>query len=89
MPRSSAENDRIREATSEHILKTALSLFCDKRYDATSIEEIAKQAQISQGLLYHSTKKRSLLSSLSNSNGRIGKGREVIFKGVSIPLKNS
>jgi hypothetical protein len=48
MPRTSAENDylwarlrqRIRRATSEQILQTALSLFCDRGYYATSIEEI-------------------------------------------------
>jgi AcrR family transcriptional regulator len=65
MPRTSAENDRIREATSEHILKTALSLFCDKGYYATSIEAIAKQAQVSKGLLYHYFKsKTEVLSAL-------------------------
>jgi AcrR family transcriptional regulator len=53
MPRTSAQNDRIRQATREQILKTALSLFCDKGYYATSIEEIAKLAGISKGLLYH------------------------------------
>jgi AcrR family transcriptional regulator len=53
MPRTAAENDRIRRATCEHILKTALSLFCARGYYATSIEEIAKLAQISKGLLYH------------------------------------
>jgi AcrR family transcriptional regulator len=53
MPRTPAENDRIRRATREQILQTALSLFCDRGYYATSIEEIAKQAQISKGLLYH------------------------------------
>jgi AcrR family transcriptional regulator len=59
MPRTSAENNRIRRATREHILKTALSLFCDKGYYATSIEEIAKQAQISKGLLYHYFKSKA------------------------------
>jgi AcrR family transcriptional regulator len=53
MPRTSAENDRIRQATREQILQTALSLFCDRGYYATSIEEIAKLAGISKGLLYH------------------------------------
>jgi len=41
MPRTPAENDRIRRATTEQILKTALSLFCEKGYYSTSIEEIA------------------------------------------------
>jgi AcrR family transcriptional regulator len=59
MPRTSAENDRIRQATSEHILKTSLKLFCEKGYYATSIEEIAKQAQISKGLLYHYFKSKT------------------------------
>ncbi len=53
MPRTPAENDRIRRATREQILQTALSLFCDRGYYATSIAEIAKLAQISKGLLYH------------------------------------
>lgn len=59
MPRSAAENDRIRRATAEHILQTALSLFCEKGYYATSIEELAKQAQISKGLLYHYFKSKA------------------------------
>jgi AcrR family transcriptional regulator len=59
MPRTPVENDRIRRATREHILQTALSLFCDQGYYATSIEEIAKQAQISKGLLYHYFKSKA------------------------------
>lgn len=53
MPRTPEENDRVRRATTERILKTALSLFCEKGYYSTSIEEIARQAEISKGLLYH------------------------------------
>jgi AcrR family transcriptional regulator len=53
MPRTPAENDRIRRETTERILTTALSLFCKTGYYATSIEAIAKLAQISKGLLYH------------------------------------
>ena len=59
MPRTSAQNDRIRQATREQILKTALSLFCDRGYYTTSIEEIAKLAQISKGLLYHYFKSKA------------------------------
>jgi AcrR family transcriptional regulator len=65
MPRTPAENDRIRRTTSEQILKTALSLFCSKGYYSTSIENIAKQAQISKGLLYHYFKgKEEVLAAL-------------------------
>lgn len=65
MPRTPAENDRIRRATTDEILKTALRLFCDKGYYSTSIEDIAKQAQISKGLLYHYFKsKEEVLAAL-------------------------
>ncbi|NJO43614.1 MAG: TetR/AcrR family transcriptional regulator [Cyanobacteria bacterium CRU_2_1] len=68
MPRTPAENDRIRRATTEHILATALSLFCEKGYHSTSIEEIAKQAEISKGLLYHYFKsKEDVLAALVDS----------------------
>jgi AcrR family transcriptional regulator len=65
MPRTPKENDRIRRATTEQILKTALSLFCEKGYHATSIGEIAQQADISKGLLYHYfTSKAEVLGAL-------------------------
>ncbi len=59
MPRTPAENDRIRHEMTERILSTSLSLFCEKGYYATSIEDIAKQAQISKGLLYHYFKSKA------------------------------
>ncbi|QYO63930.1 TetR/AcrR family transcriptional regulator [Leptolyngbya sp. 7M] len=65
MPRTPAENDRIRRETMERILATSLRLFCEKGYYATSIEDIAKQAQISKGLLYHYFRsKEEVLSAL-------------------------
>lgn len=65
MPRTPAENDRIRRETMECILATSLRLFCEKGYYATSIGEIAKQAQISKGLLYHYFRsKEEVLSAL-------------------------
>ncbi|BAY21246.1 TetR family transcriptional regulator [Calothrix sp. NIES-2100] len=53
MPRTPAENERIRRATREQILKAAMDLFLDKGYHATSIDDVAKKAKISKGLLYH------------------------------------
>jgi AcrR family transcriptional regulator len=65
MPRTPAENDRIRRATTKQILTTALSLFCEKGYHSTSIEDIARQAEISKGLLYHYFKsKEDVLAAL-------------------------
>lgn len=65
MPRTSEENDRIRRETTQLILATALSLFCEKGYYSTSIDDIARQAQISKGLLYHYFKsKEEVLAAL-------------------------
>jgi AcrR family transcriptional regulator len=65
MPRTPAENDRIRRATKEQILSTALSLFCEMGYYASSIGDIANRAQISKGLLYHYFKsKEEVLAAL-------------------------
>jgi AcrR family transcriptional regulator len=65
MPRTPAENERIRHVTREHILETALSLFCTMGYYASSIGDIAAQAEISKGLLYHYFKsKEEVLAAL-------------------------
>ncbi|BAY07879.1 TetR/AcrR family transcriptional regulator [Calothrix sp. NIES-2098] len=68
MPRTPAENERIRRATREQILKTTRELFFTKGYHATSIDDVAKEAQISKGLLYHYFKgKEELLAALVDS----------------------
>lgn len=65
MPRTPAENERIRRETREQILNATRTLFYSKGYHATSIEDVAKQAQISKGLLYHYFKgKEDLLAAL-------------------------
>ncbi|MBD2164970.1 TetR/AcrR family transcriptional regulator [Calothrix membranacea FACHB-236] len=65
MPRTPAENERIRQATKEQILKAAMELFFSKGYHATSIDDVAKTAKISKGLLYHYFKgKEDLIAAL-------------------------
>ncbi len=65
MPRTPEENERIRRATKEQILKAAMDMFCSKGYHSASIDDVAKQAQISKGLLYHYFKgKEELLAAL-------------------------
>lgn len=65
MPRTPAENERIRRATRGQILKATRELFFTKGYHATSIDDVAKEAQISKGLLYHYFKgKEDLLAAL-------------------------
>jgi AcrR family transcriptional regulator len=65
MPRTQAENERIRRATTEQILKATMDMFLEKGYHSTSIDDVAKLAQISKGLLYHYFKgKEDLLAAL-------------------------
>jgi len=51
-PRTEKQLQKIRDEKRELILQTALELFADKGYYATSISNIANKAGISQGLLY-------------------------------------
>jgi AcrR family transcriptional regulator len=65
MPRTPKENERIRSATREQILTTAIALFSQKGYYSTSIEDVAKHAEISKGLIYHYFKsKEEILTAL-------------------------
>jgi AcrR family transcriptional regulator len=53
MPRTKEQYEKVRCDKSELIRKTALQLFAEKGYDATSISEIAQSAGISKGLMYN------------------------------------
>ncbi|WP_248924513.1 TetR/AcrR family transcriptional regulator [Paenibacillus hamazuiensis] len=65
MPRTPEENERIRQAAKEKIQAAAMTLFIQKGYHATSIDDVAKQAQISKGLLYNYYKgKEELLAAI-------------------------
>jgi len=65
MPRTPEENERIRQAAKDKINQAAMSLFVKKGYHATSIDDVAKLAQISKGLLYNYYKgKEELLAAM-------------------------
>lgn len=53
MPRTKEQYEQIRTEKRQLIKESALKLFAEKGYDATSISEIAKKAEISKGLLYN------------------------------------
>lgn len=53
MPRNKAENQRIKDERREQILSSALKLFAKNGLAATKITDIATDAGISQGLIYH------------------------------------
>lgn len=61
-PRSAIQIDTIRKEKKNLILETALELFAENGFHATSISQIAKKAKISKGLTYNyfSSKKEIL-----------------------------
>ena len=53
MPRTEEQFEQIRKKKKELILQTALELFAENGFHATSINQIAKKAGISKGLTYN------------------------------------
>ncbi len=53
MPRTEAENQRIRDERREQILQAAIQVFARQGYAATKIADIAAAAHSSHGLVYH------------------------------------
>ena len=53
MPKSEEQLERVREESRERILRAALLLFARYGYETTSIRAIAREAKISQGLMYN------------------------------------
>lgn len=88
MPRTPEENDRIRKLSKDKICAAAMELFIKQGYYATSINDIAKQAGISKGLLYNYYKgKEELLAEMV-----VARTREVIkvieeASAIEIPSK--
>ena len=53
MVRTQQQNEHIRDARKEKIRSIALKIFSEKGLFATRIKDIAKEAEMAQGLLYH------------------------------------
>ena len=51
MPRTAEQNQIVRDATRAKLVDTAMRLFAQRGYGHTSIRMIAKQADVSVGLL--------------------------------------
>lgn len=87
MPRTPEENERIRQASKENIRAAAMEIFIKQGYYATSISDIAKQADISRGLLYSYYKgKEELLSEMVET--RIMEVVDVMAKAVKLETPN-
>ncbi|MDR8394469.1 TetR/AcrR family transcriptional regulator [Aliifodinibius sp. S!AR15-10] len=52
-PRTPEQNEEIRRKTRRQIVDAAFELFAKDGYEATSIAAIAKNADVSKGLIYH------------------------------------
>jgi AcrR family transcriptional regulator len=66
-PRTTKQNEEIRQEKRQHILDAALKLFADNGFHATSISSIAKEAGISKGLMYnYFENKEALLRSIAD-----------------------
>jgi AcrR family transcriptional regulator len=74
MPRQIAENQRIRDERQEQILRAAAHVFARKGLAATKITDIATEAGMSHGLMYHyfSSKEEIFRSLVSRAMQGIG-----------------
>lgn len=52
-PRNKIQNEAVRQASIERIMQTCLDLFSRQGYAATSVNQIAREAGVSKGLLYN------------------------------------
>lgn len=69
MPRSKEAFEEMRLKSSTHIMETALKLFSERGYHATSISMIAKEAGIAAGLMYnYFSGKEDLLEKIMDEN---------------------
>ncbi|SDN52289.1 transcriptional regulator, TetR family [Fictibacillus solisalsi] len=83
MPRTQQENERIRSKAKEKIQLAAMELFIKQGYHATSIDNVAKHAGISKGLLYNYFKgKEDLLATMVET--RMGELIQVMEEAVAI-----
>ena len=72
-PRRPEQFEAIREKSREKILAASLELFANKGYDATSIDNIAKKAGISKGLIYnYFESKKSILLAIFDDAMKMG-----------------
>ena len=78
MPRTKLQNERIRLKSEEKILKVALVLFGRYGYERTSIRMIAREANISLGLMYNYFESKEVLlltlvmQALGEAKGNLG-----------------
>jgi AcrR family transcriptional regulator len=86
MPRRPEQFEAIREKSREKITSAALELFANKGYDATSIDNIAKKAGISKGLIYnYYESKKDILLAIFNDAMKMGEDMIMGQMGIKDP----
>ena len=72
-PKTKKQNETIRQQSIEAIKQAALSLFSRKGYGNTSISAIAKEANVSKGLMYnYFESKQALLMAIIGDAAHVG-----------------
>ncbi len=72
-PRTPQQNKEIRQQSQQQIIDAAFKLFAKKGYSATSIAAIAKEADVSKGLIYHYfSSKEAILNAIFDQLVEIG-----------------
>lgn len=76
MPRSTKQNEAMREATRAALIESAMALFAQNGYAHTSTRSLAQAAGISTGLMYHyfSSKEQLLRAVFDNCMAILGEG---------------
>lgn len=65
MPRSQKDNERVRQLAKENIRTSAMEIFIEKGYHRASIDDVARRAGVSKGLMYNYYKgKEELLAEM-------------------------
>ncbi|KFM90011.1 MULTISPECIES: TetR/AcrR family transcriptional regulator [Bacillus] len=60
-PRTKEQNEEIRRQRKQEILRAAILVYAEKGYSATEIGDIAAQARLARGLVYHYFKNKQTL----------------------------
>jgi len=83
-PRSATQFNEIRKQKKELIMETALELFAENGFHATSMSQIAKQAGISKGLAYNyfQSKNEILEEILETSSNKIYENLDINRDGI-------
>ena len=86
--RTKEQNEKMRGATRDKILSASIALFAEKGLSATSVQDIAKRADVSVGLMYHYFKtKEEVFDYLSNlARSQIGELNDYL-KGIECAVE--